>query len=59
MLMASMVYRIGSNDDTTDCATDVLPVPTGPVISTGWPASMRALIKHSYRTVSTVGTVIL
>lgn len=45
--MDKIVYFEESKLKTTDCAQDVLPVPTGPVIRTGWPASKSAPTMHS------------
>lgn len=35
-----------SKDANVDCATDVFPVPTGPVRRTGLPAERRLLTRN-------------
>ena len=59
MLILRMLNTLGSSFSRAVWATEVFPVPTGPVRSTGRFALINVDTKKSYRNVSTVGTTIL
>lgn len=59
MLMESREYLLASSFCSTDCAVEVLPVPTTPTSSTGWDSASSREVRYSYRTLSTVGTISL